>query len=253
MHMSILTFFALAALVVVEEDGSSRVEATISVPRSRAVVIDGTLEEAEWRGSAVVRRPEGEVLLRHDGKYLYIGVRTARRGFPSVCFARGDTIRVAHASFALGDVVYTRNGTAWRLGAPFAWEAPARTLGAEADQRRARFLTEHGWIGSTVPMGNPRHAEIQIALDQLDPRDLRIGVALFMEDEGRGEGIASWPRAGAPGAGRDDCANDRLVRGYAPERLTFRKKTWAKLSLAPTAIEVKRSPKPRLAPRPAIA
>src|SRR5688500_1889836 len=32
MHMSILTFFALAAIVVVEEDGSSRVEATISVP-----------------------------------------------------------------------------------------------------------------------------------------------------------------------------------------------------------------------------
>lgn len=246
--MSVLTFFALAAIVVVEEGGSSRAEATISVPRSRAVVIDGTLEEAEWRGSAVLRRPEGDVLLRHDGKYLYIGVRTARRGFPSVCFARGDTVRVAHASFALGDVVYTRNGTAWLLGAPFAWEAPARTLGAEAHQRRARFLTEHGWIGSTVPMGNPRHAEMQIALDQLDPRDLRIGVAFFMEDEGRGEGIASWPRGR-----RDDCANDRLVRGYAPERVTFRKKTWTKVTLAPISAEVKRSPKPRLAPKPAIA
>jgi hypothetical protein len=73
--MSVLTFIALAAIVVVEEDGSTRSEATISVPRARAVVIDGTLEEAEWRGSAVVRRREGEVLLRHDGKYLYIGVR----------------------------------------------------------------------------------------------------------------------------------------------------------------------------------
>jgi hypothetical protein len=252
MHMSVLTFVALAAIVVVE-DGSSRDEATISVPRSRAVVIDGTLEESEWRGSAIVRRPNGDVLLRHDGKYLYIGVRAARRGFPSVCFARGDTIRVAHASFALGEVVYTRSGTAWRLGAPFAWETPARTLGPEADQRRARFLAEHGWIGSTVPMGNPRHAEMQIALDQLDPRDLRIGVAFFMEDEGRGEGIASWPRAGAPGAARDACANDRLVRGYAPERLTFRKSTWTKLRLAPASTEVKRSPKPRLAPKPAIA
>jgi hypothetical protein len=251
--MSILTFIALAAIVVVEEEGSARDEATISVPRARAVVIDGTLEEAEWRGSAVVRRPEGEVLLRHDGKYLYIGVRTARRGFPSVCFARGDTVRVAHASFALGEVMYTRKGTGWRLGAPFAWDTRTRTLGPGADQRRARFLTEHGWIGSTVPMGNPRHAEMQIALDQLDPRDRRIGVAYFMEDEGRGEGIASWPRAGASGAGRDDCANDRLVRGYAPERLTFRKKAWAKLGLAPAPTEVKRSPKPRLAPKPVIA
>ena len=250
--MSVLTYIALAAIIVVEEDGSSRDEATISVPRARAVVIDGTLEEAEWRGSAVVRRPEGEVLLRHDGRYLYIGVRTVRRGFPSVCFARGDVVRVAHASFALGEVVYTRSGTAWRLGAPFAWEAPARTLGPESDQRRARFLVEHGWLGSTVLMGNPRHAEMQIALDQLDPRDLRIGLAFFMEDDGRGEGVAFWPRAGAPRAGRDDCANERLVRGYAPERLTFRKKAWAKLSLAPATTDVKRSPKPRLAPKPAI-
>jgi hypothetical protein len=243
MHMSVLTLVALAAIVVVE-DGSPREEAPISVPRSRAVVIDGTLEESEWRGSAVVRGPEGDILLRHDGKYLYIGVRAARRGFPSVCFARGDTVRVAHASFALGEVAYTRNGTAWRLGAPFAWEALARTLGAEAEQRRARFLAEHGWIGSTVPMGHPRHAEMQIALDQLDARDLRIGVAFFLEDEGRGEAIASWARGL-----RDDCANNRLVRGYAPERLTFRKKTWTKLTLAPAPAQVKRSPKPRLAPK----
>jgi hypothetical protein len=246
--MSPVTLIALAAIVVVEEDGSSRDEATITVPRSRAVVIDGTLEEAEWRGSAVVRRPDGDVLLRHDGKYLYIGVRTARRGFPSVCFARGDTVRVAHASFALGEVVYTRHGTSWRLGAPFAWEAPARTLGPEADQRRARFLAEHGWTGSTLAMGNPRHAEMQIALDQLDPRELRIGVAFFMEDEGRGEGVASWPRAL-----RDDCVNDRLVRGYAPERLTFRKKSWTKLSLAPAPTEVKRPPRAHLTPKAAMA
>jgi len=241
--MSSLTLIALTAIVVVEE-GSSRDEAPISVPRSRPVVIDGTLDESEWRGSAVVKRREGDVLLRHDGKYLYIGVRAVRRGFPSICFARGDTIRVAHASFALGDVVYTKVGPTWTLIAPFAWEPPARTLGPEADHRRIRFLAEHGWIGSTVPMGNPRHAEIQIALDEFDPRDLRLGVTFFMEDEGRGEGIASWPRSL-----RDDCANERLVRGYAPERLTFRKKSWTKLRLAPVRNEVRSTPKPRRAPK----
>ena len=78
--MAILTVIALAAIVVVEEEGSPRAETPISVPRSRAVVIDGTIEEAEWRGSAVVRRADGDMLLRHDGKYLYIGVRAARRG-----------------------------------------------------------------------------------------------------------------------------------------------------------------------------
>ena len=219
--MSPLVIIAVATIVVVE-DGSPRDEAPVSVPRTRGVVIDGTLDEAEWRGSAVVRRPDGDVLLRHDGKYLYVGVRTVGRGFPSVCFARGELIRVAHASYALGDVIYTKSGAMWKLGAPFAWEKSAPA-----------FLTEHGWIASTMPMGNPRHAEMQIALDQLDPRDPRISVAFFMEDEGRGEGIAAWPRGR-----RDDCANDRLVRGYAPERLTFKKKTWTKLNLGARSSEL---------------
>jgi hypothetical protein len=244
--MSPLFIVAFATIVVVEE-GSPRDEAPISVPRARGVVIDGTLDDTEWRGSAIVRRPEGDVLLRHDGKYLYIGVRSVGRGFPSVCFARGELIRVAHASYALGDVIYTKSGTTWKLGAPFAWEKTAPTSDSEADQRRARFLIEHGWVASTMPMGKPRNAEMQIALDQLDPRDPRISVAFFMEDEGRGEGIAAWPRGR-----RDDCANDRLVRGYAPERLSFKKKTWTKLTLASPA-DVKRSSKPSLTPRRATA
>jgi hypothetical protein len=223
-----LTIVALAAVVVVEEDGAPRKETPVSVPRTRAVVIDGTLEETEWRGSAVVKRPEGDVLLRHDGKYLYIGVRTTRRAFPSVCIMRGNTVRVMHASFALGDVVYAKKDATWKLGAPFEWDPPA--FGGDRDPQRARFLAERGWLGSTVPMGNPRHAEMQIALDQLDPRDLRIAVAVFMEDEGRGEQIASWSRAGAR-AVRDGCTNDRLVRGFAPERLSFRKNAWTRVKL----------------------
>jgi hypothetical protein len=216
----------------VEEEGSPRTGAAVAVPRARPVVIDGTLDEEEWRGSTVVKRPEGELLLRHDGKYLYIGVRSARRGFPSVCLMRGSTVRVVHASFALGDVVYAKRGATWQLGAPFAWESPERPLGSDGGPRRARFLAERGWVGSTVPMGNPRHAEMQIALDQLDPRDPRIRVAFFMEDAGRGETITSLARSGRD-VPRDDCVNDRLVRGYAPERVTFRKAAWMKLRLVP--------------------
>ena len=251
--MSVLTLIALATIVVVEEEGSSRDDATLPVPRARAVLIDGTVDEEEWRGSVVVRRPEGELLLRHDGKYLYVGVRANRRGFASVCFARGNTVRVAHASFALGEVAYTRSGGSWNLRAPFEWTFPPRTLGPHVDRSRARFLAEHGWIGSTVPMGDPRHAEMQIALDQFDPRDLRIGVAFFLEDEGRGEGIGSWAAVGARAGGRDACADNRLVRGYPPERLTFRTKAWTKLTLAPSTSEVKRSPKRSSSPRTAVA
>ena len=225
--MPLLTAIALAAVVIVEEDGSPRKETSISVPRTRPAVIDGTIEETEWRGSAVVKRRDGEMLLRHDGKYLYIGVRSARPGFPSLCVMRGNTVRVMHASFALGDATYAKKNATWQLGAPFDWEPPTRVGGNDRDPQRARFLAERGWVGSTVPMGNPRHAEMQIALDQLDPRDLRISVAVLLEDAGSGEEIASWSRARA----RDGCANERLVRGYAPDRLSFRRSGWTKVRL----------------------
>ena len=112
--MSLLTVIALAAVVVVEEEGSARNEGAVSVPRSRAVVIDGTMSSAEWRGSAIVRRPEGDLLLRHDGRYLYVGVRTVRRGLPSLCVTRGSTVRVVHASYALGEVAYAKKGATMR-------------------------------------------------------------------------------------------------------------------------------------------
>ena len=201
--MSVLSLIALAAVVVVEED-SPRPEKPVSVPRAAAVVIDGTLDEAEWRGSAVVKRAEGEVLLRHDGKYLYVGVRTLRRGFPSVCLVRGNTVRVIHASVALGEAVYERKDGVWRLDSPFAWESQGSVAGEAQDSQRARFLAERAWLGSMVPMGNPRHAEMQIALDQLDARDPRLSVAFLLEGEGP---------------------------GYAPERVRFRKGAWTRLRL----------------------
>ena len=112
--MSILPAVVLAAaVVVVEEEGSSRGDAPLAVPRSGAIVIDGTLEQAEWRGSAVVRRPEGDVLLRHDGKYLYVGVRTARRSLPSLLLARGTTVRVVH-SYVVAENLSAKKGATWR-------------------------------------------------------------------------------------------------------------------------------------------
>ena len=166
--MSVLTVVALAAVVVVEEEGSSRNQGSISVPRSGAVVIDGRLNADEWRGSAVVRRPDGDLLLRHDGKYLYVGLRTAQRGLPSLCITRGNSVRVVHASYALGEVTSAKKGATMR-----------------------------------------RHAEMRIALDQLDPRDPRISLDFSANDDGRPDEIASG-RAGT-------------------------RTTWTRLRLAPAA------------------
>ena len=70
-------------------------ESALAACRARvSIVIDGTLEESEWRGSAVVRRPEGDVLLRHDGRTCTLAcerfvaafrVSALRTATPSAC------------------------------------------------------------------------------------------------------------------------------------------------------------------------
>ena len=167
--MSVLTVFALAAVVVVEEDGSTRSDASILVPRSTSVVLDGRLDETEWRGSAIVRRPDGDLLLRHDGKYLYVGVRTARRGLPTLFVTRGNSVRVIEAPYALGKAIPGKKGTTLR-----------------------------------------RHAEIRIALDQLDRRDPRISVAFSVDEGDRGDEITS------ASPGRRDATWTRLRLAPAP-------------------------------------
>ena len=157
--MAILTVLALAAVVVVEEEGAPR-ETPVSVPRSGRVILDGTIGETEWRGSAVVKRRDGELLLRHDGKYLYVGVRSARDGMPNVCLARGNSVRVVQGSVARGAATYARKNARGQL-----------------------------------PTGNPRHAEMQIPLDEVDARDLRISLVYSLEDAAATAEVASRPDA----------------------------------------------------------
>ena len=172
--MAILTVIALAAVVVVEEDGSPR-DMPMSVPRSRAVVVDGTIEEAEWRGSAVVKRRDGEMLLRHDGKYLYIGIRSTRRGFPSVCLSRGSSVRVMHASFALGEVTYAKRNATWRLGAPFEWEPPARAV-----SHRRSLSTR--WLRRRAPRPRVRARAAYVPEEYLDTGETAV-VSVVQEVE----------------------------------------------------------------------
>ena len=219
----------LGALLLIGAAGvaatSTAQDTTVRVPRGAAPAIDGRLAAGEWDAAARSPLPGGgEVLLMRDGDYLYIGMRAARTGFPSVCVQAGDTVRVLHASAALGTAVYVRDGEAWRLRSPFRWGMRNPALTPEAAAERQAHLREHGWLASTVRMGG-REKEMQVPLRFISPGSVRLGLAYFSEEAG-GPPVTAWPAELA-----DGCAAEQMVRGFDVQELRFDSGRWTRLEL----------------------
>lgn len=179
---------------------------------------------------AVRRLPDGTLIrLRHDGRYLFLAIATARQGFPSVCVARGDTIRIFHASAALGSVVYTRSAQEWVTGeTKFVYGMRNTALDAEARAERDDYRARHGWLANTLRMSDGRAYELQISLAAAPERS-RLAIAFYVPGGDTGS-VLAWPESPAPG---DGCFDEKLVRGYVPAALRFAPEEWPVLTLDP--------------------
>src|SRR5688572_5660318 len=85
-------------------------------------------------------------------------------------------VRVLHASAALGSVRYVRaaDGT-WHTADAFVYELRDTSLSPAAEEGRARYLDEHGWVATLFGMGGPGAYEYAIDLARLGP-EVRIAV-----------------------------------------------------------------------------
>lgn len=199
----------------------------VKVPRGPAPVIDGTIDSVEWRGSAVERLANGlTVRLRHDGAHLFVGVSSTDEGFPSLCAVQGDTIRVLHASAALGAVPYVRGGSEWSSrDTAFSYGMRNTALNEQAVRERREYLAQRRWVASTFRMGQGKSHEVQLSLQLLDQVP-RIAMGYF-----RTQGaLASWPQPLV--AAGEGCAEPVLVRGAVPAHPRFRPEMYVELELS---------------------
>jgi hypothetical protein len=203
----------------------------LRVPRGAAPVIDGTMGEAEWEGAAVRTGPNGTtVRARHDGRHLFLGIAAAQEGFASICASDGDAVRVFHASAALGLVTYTRAGADWTTPSrEFVYGMRATALTEEANAERSAYLAAHGWLASTVKMGEGRTQEVRLALDDGLGRVKHLAISRFVIEPGGGF-VSAWPPTMAK---EDGCREPELVRGNVPPRLRFEPERWIALEMEP--------------------
>lgn len=185
--------------------------------------MEGVLTDGEWADA--VQQPlagGGSVWLQHDGEAVWAAVEGVENGWAHLYLMHGDTVRVLHASAALGTAVYVRAGDHWKPIQGFTWEVRDRSLSAEAQAARAAFLAREGWVASTMGMGSPDVIEFKLAPAFVETADALAFV------------YASGPDAlhHFPDPLTDATTLPALVRGETPDSLRFAVAQWQRVRLA---------------------
>ena len=203
----------------------ARAQATgsaVTAPRGGPIVIDGRVDDAEWRAATRIEHPAGTVVrLQRDVDYLYLGITSDRPGFASLCLTQGIEVHILHASAALGAVTYRPNAGVWQSAdTAFRYGMRNTALDDSARAQREAYLSEHGWVASTVRMGvEQRTQEMKIALTRF-PLPFSIALARWLIGANSTEW---WP---ATITDHDGCFAMQLVRGGVPQGLMFKPGYW---------------------------
>jgi hypothetical protein len=157
-------------------------------------------------------------LARCEAFAFVIGISATRQGNLSVCTANDDTVRVFHASAALGSAWYTHSPAGWiTQDTEFTYGMRTPVLTDTAREERRTYLAQHGWLGGTIRMGDGRMMELQISLDVIS-RTPRLALGYFVMNSNEGRSVLAWPDS----LNRDDsCADDTLVRGHVPRAVFY--------------------------------
>ena len=189
---------------------------TITVPRGNAATIDGTFSSGEWDNALAVELAAGELLLMHDGAYLYAGIRSDNLGLGSVCVIWDDEISILHSSAALGTATYKRADEGWQKTRDFTWTNRETGSSQQALEKRQEHLERENWLASNGRMGDLNEMEYQIAMtgDQV-----QLAVAYLLSPDY--ETTDFWPDTVGSG-----CRNFTPAPSGPPQTVNFAPESW---------------------------
>ena len=195
----------------------------VIVPGGSAPSIDGSFLPGEWE-SAIQSEMSGggELLLMHDGGYLYLGVRAKPEPVTSICIDQGERVSILHSSAALGTAIYEQGDAEWEMIQDFEWCCREITDSPQAQESRSERLEQNGWLASNGRMGTPEDVEFKIYMPE---GQLRLAVTSIGAPDY--EEIGWWPAEMT-----DDCRNPQIISGSIPEQAQFSVEDWMMLKSA---------------------
>jgi hypothetical protein len=178
--------------------------------------VDGRTDDVEWAGATTSEMTGGgRVRMLTRGEFVHIAVEGPRAGLASLCAAKGTTVRILHASAAIGEARYERGGDTWKQTAGFSFtlrDAPrgSRPTAAEI----ADYLRSAGWVANSSASGSAAR-EFQIRAADVDA----LGVTFLATTDPMA--MSYWPATIA-----DDCRSVPMAQGNLPATASFDPSTW---------------------------
>ena len=104
----------------------------------------------------------GEVSIVRDADVWRVTVTGPKAGLASLCLADETSVRILHASAAVGEGVYERSGDTWALGSGFDFKLRDKPKNPKADAERDAFFAAKGWLANADNSGTrPREFVIR--------------------------------------------------------------------------------------------
>lgn len=185
------------------------------------IKLDGKINQEEWSGAKKHDLPSGgKLYVLQKKETLYLGIKGSRPGWAHVYLNWKDSVKVLHASAALGEQLYAYEKGNWRLQKKFDWEIREFAYNPELIQKQAAYYTKYGWCANNNNTGDKITLEYKIDLKRFGKGEVRFA-ALFTPDA---RSFSYFP----PGL-KDHTLLENLVSGGSPDSLQFKPLTWIKV------------------------
>lgn len=204
----------------------------LAPPIGPAPTLDGAIGDDEWAGALRIERDGHTLFLMRDGGRVSVGVRSpAEFVITTICIRDGDRVRIVHASAALGEAVYRRDGDSWaQESTPDAWARFGHDRAAWPGLQQS-FFADHGWTGSHANMGAATDTELAVALEALvDDAGEPLPFAIVLYEPAR-NAADSRVLLTLPADLSDDAISHGINAGFWPETASFATESWTMIDL----------------------
>ena len=184
--------------------------------------LDGMISKTEWAGASEYDLSSGgKLYVLRKGNDLYLGIKGTDPGWAHVYLHWKDSVRVLHASAALGDQVYIQREN-WKLQKKFNWELREFVYDEKLVQKQEAYFKKNGWCANNNNAGDKKTLEFRIDLARHGNTELRFA-SLYTADA---KNLSYYPSTLT-----DNTLLQDLVSGSNPDNLQFKTSDWVKVKL----------------------